>query len=232
VKYGVLYGSESSSSISVEKRNIPAVYIAAKDMLTHSGLEKDYIDRNLPFDITLIDILNKAGISTIKNLPKDKIAILNGIARTIDGRVLHKNDRYYTEKSDGTLIDFAAEAEGFKKLGLLYRLIETGHLNEGSVLIWDEPEANLNPKMIPIIVEILLELSRHGAQIFLATHDYSLLKYFSVKKKLGDEVAFFSLYKSTQGVLCERDEDYDLLEHNSIIEANTKLLEDEIEKVL
>ena len=101
-------------------------------------------------------------------------------------------------------------------------------------MFWDEPEANLNPKMIPIIVDILLELARHGVQIFLATHDYNLMKSFSVKKKESDKVAFFSLYKPEQGggVICEREDDYNLLEHNSIIEANIKLLEDDLEGAL
>jgi ABC-type ATPase involved in cell division len=71
------------------------------------------------------------------------------------------------------------EAEGYKKFGLIYRLIETGYLEKGSTILWDEPEANLNPKMIPEIVRILLALSRHGVQVFFATHDYNFI-YMSV----------------------------------------------------
>ena len=46
-----------------------------------------------------------------------------------------------------------------------------GSLTEGTILLWDEPEANINPKLIPVLTEIILELGRNGAQIFLATHD-------------------------------------------------------------
>ena len=235
VGYGVSSGSKSSSSISGEKQSIPAIYIPAKDMLTHGGLEKDYIDRNLPFDITLIDILNKAGVSTIKKLPEDKLAVLNRIARIIDGKILYKNDRYYTEKSDGTLIDFAAEAEGFKKLGLLYRLIETGHLEKGNALIWDEPEANLNPKLIPFLVDVLLSLEQAGVQMFLATHDYFFAKYLELKKAADSNVVFHSLYKN------ENDEDrvyhesayqFTSLENNKIISEQFNLYQVEVKKVL
>jgi len=37
--------------------NIFPVFIPAKDMLTHGGLEYDYDDRELPIDATLIEIL-------------------------------------------------------------------------------------------------------------------------------------------------------------------------------
>jgi len=221
-----------SYKVITKKEAVPAVYIPAKEMLTHSRLEKDFRDRNLPFDITLIDILDKAGVSTIKTLPKEMQDILDRIAQVIGGKVVYSNDRYYIDKGNGVFIEFAVEAEGFKKLGLIYRLIETGHVKKGSVLIWDEPESNLNPKLLSAIAEILLDLSRYGVQIFVATHDYNLMRYFSMKKKNNDELAFFSLYKTENGVACERAEDYGLLKHNSIIDANTKLLEDEIEGTL
>ena len=214
------------------KGAIPVVFIPAKEMLTHARLEKDFLVRDVPFDITLIDILIKAGVSTLKHLPENISAVLDRIAQIIDGKVVYNNDRYFIQKQNGSLIEFAVEAEGFKKLGLIYRLIETGYLNKGSVLIWDEPEANMNPKLIPVIVEILLELSLYGVQVFIATHEYNLMKYFSVKKNGNGDVAFFSLHKTENGVACEKEEDYDLLEHNAIIDANTKLLEDEIERIL
>lgn len=52
---------------------------------------------------------------------------------------------------------------------------KNGMLEKGSVLFWDEPEANINPKYIPIIVDLLLVLSRSGVQIFVSTHDYFLV---------------------------------------------------------
>ena len=48
----------------------------------------------------------------------------------------------------------------------LWLLIQNGTLTEGSVLFWDEPETNLNPKLFGPVVEILLELQRQGVQIF------------------------------------------------------------------
>jgi len=208
------------------------VFIPAKEVLSHSGIEKDYYDRNLPLDSTLIEVLDKAGVSTLRKLPTAMRDVAEQISSIIGGKVLYSNNRYFIEKPNGAVIPFTIEAEGYKKFGLVSRLIETGHIRQGSVLVWDEPDANLNPKLIPELVNILLELSRQGVQIFLATHDYNLMKYFSMAKNANDQVAFYSLYKTENGVACEKDDDYDLLQHNAIIDANTKLLEDEIERVL
>ena len=69
-------------------------------------------------------------------------------------------------------IEFTLLAEGLRKLGLIWLLIQNGTLGNDSVLFWDEPETNLNPKLYRTVIETLLTLQRNGVQIFLATHDY------------------------------------------------------------
>lgn len=68
-------------------------------------------------------------------------------------------------------------------MALLWQLVKNGTLEKGSVLFWDEPEANINPTYLSIIVELLYELQRDGVQIFVSTHDYMLAKYFETRKK-------------------------------------------------
>jgi len=214
------------------KKAIPSVYIPAKEMLTHSGLEKDFAERNLPFDATHIDILNKVGVSTVKTLCDNMQGLLSKISSIIGGPVLYQNDSYFINKGDKGPVEFIAEAEGFKKYGLLYRLIETGHLKKGSVLLWDEPEANINPKLIPDLVEIILELSRNDVQIFIATHDYMFAKYFEVRRKEGDKVRFHSLHKTGDGVKCEHNEYFRDLKENPIIDAFDMLMDEILGKNL
>ncbi len=59
----------------------------------------------------------------------------------------------------------------------------------------------MNPKLMKLLVEILLELSRNGQQIVVATHDYVLLKWFDLLMDRGksDHVLFHSLYKRENG---------------------------------
>lgn len=74
-------------------------------------------------------------------------------------------------------------------------LIKNGTLEKGSVLFWDEPEANINPKYIPVLAELLIMLEREGVQIFVATHDYFLAKYIEVKRREDSDIQYISLYK-------------------------------------
>jgi ABC-type transporter Mla maintaining outer membrane lipid asymmetry ATPase subunit MlaF len=159
-------------------------------------------------------------------------SLLKKIEDIVGGKVLFENNRYYIVKSSGKKIDFAVESEGFKKLGLIYRLIETGTLANGSVLIWDEPESNINPQNIPVIVEILLELQKIGIQIFVATHDYFLAKYFNVKKTSENDVLFHAFFKSGDAVMHESDSDFTMLENNSIVKQSIELYKDEVKKVM
>ena len=177
---------ESKYSIEIpDGKKFSAVYIPVKDMLTHSdgllAIANKY--RDFPFDKTLTDIVVKASQWKIKQPPKLALSILPILEEMMDGTVVFENDEFYVRKNNGQLIRFELEAEGLKKIGLLWQLLMTDNLNENSILIWDEPEANLNPRFLPQIVECLLELSRHGVQIFLSTHNYIFAKYFNVRAK-------------------------------------------------
>jgi len=228
-----LENSTSESPVIVESnRPFSAIFISTKDMLTHGRLEKDYAERNLPFDTTLIDILNKAGVSTVKNMDKGMAAIQDKIVDIIGGEVVYKSDRYYIQMQNGPLIGFDMVAEGHKKLGLIYRLIDTGYLTEGSVLIWDEPEANLNPKLIPFLVDILLALEQAGVQLFIATHDYFFTKYIDVRKTDKHRVRYHALYFEDSSVQCEQADRFESLRNNVIIDQSINLYKEEVEKVM
>ncbi|WP_442596646.1 AAA family ATPase [Parapusillimonas sp. JC17] len=126
-------------------------------------------------------------------------------------------------------------AEGFRKIGVLQRLLSNGSLNPGTTgpLLWDEPESNLNPKLMKDLVLVLLELARNGQQVILATHDYVLLKWFDLlmNKGKGDQVRFFSFYRdtSTRNVTASKTNDYLLITPNPIDDAFGYLINQEIE---
>jgi len=53
----------------------------------------------------------------------------------------------------------------------------------------------LNPKLFGPLIGILFELQRMDIQIFLATHDYIILKELDLRKKEKDSVLFHSLFR-------------------------------------
>ncbi len=85
-----------------------------------------------------------------------------------------------------------------------------------------------------IVVEILLELQRMGVQIFLATHDYVILKEFDLQKKKGDKVKFHSLYRDekTGEIKIHSTEEYLDIHPNAIAETFTDLYDRTIEKAI
>ena len=141
--------------------------------------------------------------------------------------MIQEDDVFYILKRDGRKLDFSLEAEGLRKLGLLWKLLRNGLLEKNSVLLWDEPEANLNPELFPLTAEILLELERGGVQIFLATHSYNFAKYLEIRRKRKEAVRFHTLYQELSGgigsISAYEMEDSN---RNPLIEADNKLLDE------
>ena len=205
-----------------------ATYIPNKDMLTHSkgllAMREKY--REFPFDKTLTDIISKANQWTVKETPPIAKSILPVLETIMNGEVYVENEEFFIKKDNGDLISFAVEAEGIKKIGLLWQLLMTDNITENSILLWDEPEANLNPEYLPVIVDCLLNLSRHNVQIFVSTHNYIFAKYFDVRRKADDRLQFHALYKENNAISCETADSFGALEHNQINRTFDHLLDE------
>ena len=138
----------------------------------------------------------------------------------------------------GETISAQMAAEGVRKLGIIQLLLENQQLNLGAsgTLFWDEPETNMNPKFMRLLVEVLLELARNGQQIVLATHDYVLLKWFDllVDKGKGDHVQYHALYRAegVSGIKIESVDAYHLLDKNAISNVFSDLYDAEIDRSL
>lgn len=209
---------------------VKSIFIPAKEMLSHSkGFLALYNKYKIPFDKTYIDIIVNAELPEARETSELNEALLATISNVIGGKVLHENGTFYIVKNNGNKIEFPIEAEGLRKFGLLWKLIRNGLLEEGTVLFWDEPEANINPELMPILVELMLELERKGVQLFIATHSYNLAKYLEIKRTSTEQVLFHHLHQTEQGVKVESDHYFGQLDDNPIIEADAKLLDEVIE---
>lgn len=170
-----------------------SIFISAKEILSHSyNLNAASEKNNVRFDDTYLDIINAAKIDiSVGRNSATKDAMLKRIQEITHGKVLY----------DGKRDEFNLVAEGVRKMALLWQLVKNGTLENGSILFWDEPESNINPSYISIIVELLLELQRKGVQVFVSTHDYMIASYFEVRKAKNDSIAFHSL--SHVGKTCD-----------------------------
>ena len=185
---------------------------------------------NVRFDDTYLDIINAAKIDISvgrNNAMKD--AMLKRIQEITHGKVLYdgKRDEFYLVNGSSRQ-EFNLVAEGIRKMALLWQLVKNGTLEKGSILFWDEPESNINPSYISIIVELLLELQRKGVQVFVSTHDYMIASYFEVRKTKNDSIAFHSLSHASKSgeLIYEKKEKFADLKNNAIVSAFDKLLDE------
>ena len=140
--------------------------------------------------------------------------------------------------SKGDLLTGKMTAEGYKKIGVLQQLLRNGTLVPGvsGPLLWDEPEANVNPKLMKLIVEVILDLSRSGQQVILATHDYAMLKWFDLleDESQRDNVRYHALYRDedTAEIKVETCTEYRLLNQNAISDSYAEIYDAEVSRAL
>ncbi len=216
-----------------------SIFIPPKEVLSFmKGFNSLYEKYDLSFDQSYNDIcmsLNLPEVRDDKLQEKVKWAIKE-IENICGGKFIFYGGGKVTFKSNDTEYSINAMAEGFRKIGMLSRLLETGVIQPGEsgALLWDEPEANINPKLLRFIVETLLELSRNGQQVILATHNYILLKWFNslINTNMDDHILYHFLYvdKETKEVKIKSTDNYLEITQNPISETFEDLLDYDIEK--
>jgi len=215
-------------------RPMTCAYIPVKEMLANApGFRSLYAARQVHFEEIYADIVDRAYLPILRGPPDVmRRKLLRSLQKAIEGKVVTEGETFFLRNKHGKL-EFSLLAEGTRKLALLWLLIQNGTLVGGSVLFWDEPEANLNPKVMGALVEILLELRRLGVQIFIATHDYVLLKEFDLQAKASDDLRFHGLFRDEDGVVCHAHaEALHAIDHNAIAETFSGLYDREVRRTL
>jgi predicted ATPase len=215
-----------------------AVFIPTKEILSFmKGFNSLYEKYGLSFDQTYQDISLLLDLPELRReqLQEKSKWAMGEIENICGGHFVFYGGGNVTFKTENTEYSANSMAEGLRKIGILSRLLETGAIQPGisGPLFWDEPESNLNPKLMRLLVEILLELARNGQQIILATHDYVLLKWFDLLMDRGkdDHVRFHSLYRDpdTAEIAVASTDDYLNIAPNPIDDAFGYLINQEIE---
>lgn len=211
---------------------IESVFIPVKDMMANApGFRSLYATRNIHFEEVYSDVVDRAFLPTLRGpVDKDRGRLLDILQKSMDGKVIAKEEELFLKNRHGEL-EFTLLAEGYRKLGLLWLLIQNGTLRSGSTLFWDEPETNLNPKLMRTVVEILLELQRLDVQIFLSTHDYVMLKEFDLSVKKDDQVRYHSLYRDkTDNIMHAPSDTLQDISPNTIDDTFGSLIDRQISK--
>lgn len=231
VEFGSLAASHVILNYNDEiKSGCPIVYIPPKEMVSVDGFVSLYENYSISFEEMYNRIAKQLSMPAKKHLTDEIQVIVDDLAELIEGKVILHNGRLYLEeKETGHLLEMGLLSEGYKKIITLLHLVVNGNIKRGSVLIWDEPETNMNPKMSVKLVKALNALAKNGVQIIITTHDYFVAQEFGViaKYEAGDmKYCFNSLYK--EGDIClESNGDLFEINHNPIMEEFDELYERE-----
>lgn len=166
--FGVPLGARHPSS--------KAIFVPPNDVLAiYPGFTAAWELRELAFDQTYYDICKALSAAPLKKQHVVLSRLILGLEDILQGDVVQKGDHFYVEgKNDGRRLEAHLLAEGHRKIATLVHLIRNGSIDSNTILFWDEPEANMNPRLIKHIAVLLRELANVGVQIFISTHDYLL----------------------------------------------------------
>ena len=205
------FATPSRSEVTVEilpthwRRRAP-VYLPTHELLTiYPGFVPLYETRDVEFEETWRDTCLLLGAPALRGMHRQAVAsLLEPLEEQLGGRVLERNGRFYLAPTSGDPMEMPLVAEGWRKVAMLARLIATGSLLDNDCLFWDEPESNLNPRMIREVAKAILRICEAGIQVFVATHSLFLLREFEIHLERGFgniEQRYFALRKGDEGVV-------------------------------
>lgn len=214
---------------------LPAVFLPAREVLSmYEGFVPLYQSRALSFDSTYHDICVALQAPLLRGAAREAARGLSEpIYELLGGRVELSGARFYVDLGDLNR-EAHMVAEGLRKLATLAHLVDTGAIASGTILCWDEPEANLNPRLIARLAGTLAHLANSGVQIFLSTHDFLLPHRLSLMSEFGNhaEMKFFSLNRDDvfQDVQIESAPLITGLGNNPILDEYARYYEDQREE--
>ena len=156
----------------------------------------------------------------------EQIQVLSNLEDIMKGQIVQKNKKFYFKIKGEGEFEMGLLSDGYRKLSMIIYMILSGSLNENTILFWDEPETNMNPKMIRPIVQVMVALAQMGVQIFVSSHDYFILQEFNMVASYQElnpknlDIKFISLFRDEE----TRDIHYEMknsatdLEHNAIMQ--------------
>jgi energy-coupling factor transporter ATP-binding protein EcfA2 len=205
------FSSKSTSEVGIDKLpkqwvKTPPVFLPTRELLTiYPGFVSVYENHYLEFEETWRDTCSLLGALVLRGARVQSVEkLLVPLEEAMRGEIeLDRNGHFYLKIPGEGRMEIALVAEGLRKLAMLARLIATGSLRDKGYLFWDEPETNLNPKLIKRVAKVILQLCQNGIQVFIATHSLFLMREIDIilqKDFNGIKAQFFGLQLGEDGV--------------------------------
>lgn len=239
--YDCSFGFATNSQSEVNFTKTPArfninapVYFPAKELLTlYPGFVSMYDEYDAQYDVTYYDTTKLLGRRLLKGKHNTETqAMIDAMEAAMGGHIYldQKGQTFYfhlLKNNEAELkgdMEINLVAEGWRKIGMLTQLLFNGGLKDKGVLFWDEPEANLNPRLIRLMAEIIYQLS-NKIQVFITTHSLFLMReieYLSHHNPQTKAVKYFCFHKNGEIEQC-----YNTYELNQIASFEEEIAQEE-----
>lgn len=204
------------------------IYIPTKEMIsTTEHFASLYEEYHIDFEEMYYDLakLLDRPLSKEPNT-NEQNEVLKSFEEIMKGQIVQRDKKFYLKVRGEGEFEMGLLSDGYRKLAMIVYLILSGSMNKNTILFWDEPETNMNPKTIRPIVQALVALAKMGVQIFVTTHDYFVQQEFNmltVYPELNPErldIRFMSLYRDGEmnDVKYELEKAASDLKHNAIMQ--------------
>jgi energy-coupling factor transporter ATP-binding protein EcfA2 len=186
-----------------------SVYLPTKEMISFfEGFLAAYENREFQFDETYRDLALNLSANKLKNPPKFIEQDLKTVGDDVGGKLKLEGGKFYLLSPTSEPREVTLVAEGVRKIATLLHLLENGSLEVGDTLFWDEPESNLNPKLLKDVAAGLLSLCQHGIQVVIGTHSLFLLREIEILTAQEPFKAipqrYFALEKNNTSVIVQQ----------------------------
>lgn len=208
-RVGFSFDTASKAEVRVEElprdwASGTPIYLPTRELLTiYPGFVSLYDTTELPFEEVWRDLCVLLGAPLSRGARKLHIdALLTPLETAMGGSLILDGEKFYFKSAAGKM-EVHLVAEGLRKFAMIARLIATGQLTEAGTLLWDEPETNLNPRLIKEVARVICALAAGGVQVVIATHSLFLMREIEIL--LSDEFAdldtqFIGLSRTEAGV--------------------------------
>lgn len=211
-----------------EQRSSNSVFIPAKEIISIKDIILEAKDENrFGFEEPYSDLAKALNRTQKGRNLKSFADARKNVGEMVGGRLEYNEDKNEWQFCDSNrrIYDIATTSEGVKKLSILDLLLGNHYLDNRSIILIDEVEANLHPSLITRLLETILVLAQAGVQFFMASHSYFVIKRLYImahKHEMSIPVLSFDSGKCVVGNLQQE------MPQNPIVEESINLYKDEI----
>lgn len=197
------------------------IFIPTREILSIiPAFSRFHRERVLLLDGTYFDLSFFAQMAKSTDVHREIKTIIIDLEKLLHGKVIQESGKFFLIDEELKL-EMPLVAEGLRKIAMLCCLLENSAIQPRTLLIWDEPEANLNPALMAELAKVLVKLTSLEIQVVLATHSLFLLREIQICLSAASQTArYFALDKRDKIIHVSQSDTIDEIEPIAALEAD------------